>query len=267
MSQADPFAKLYARVGRNSRIAGVGFVAITILFLFLSVYRQFIVYEVDSVVAFLIAVVLLFRDPRARVRAGVLDAMLLSSSQAIGELASHASGYEYLPLGESVEDVVVVPTHSGFFDLPSGILARDRARQSKERITPPGRALATLFLRESGLIHATMDGLANSLPRIVHEDLGLADSLSIRDQGDRVEVILRGPATVCRQRSDGIAPGSDVTSPGPHGVVGCTVASFFAVLYSSASKRPVVLEDCVHDDATDTWSIVLNLGQTARATG
>lgn len=255
MSQAEPFARLNSRLGRNSRIVGVCFVALSILFLILSVYDQFIVFEVDSVVAFVIAVVLLFRDPRARVQAGVLDAMLLSSSQAIAELTSHVSGYEYLPLGESVEDVVVVPTHSGFFDSPSEAL-----RRSKERMTPPGRALATLFLRESGLTHVTMDGLAASLPGIVQEKLGLADSLSIRDQGDKVKVILRGPAAVCRPRSEG-------TSPGSHGVVGCTVASFFAVLYSSASKKPVVLEDCVLYEATDTSCIVLNLGPAAQATG
>jgi len=255
MSQAEPFARLYSRVGRNSRIAGVGFIALSILLLILSIYDQFIVFEVDSVVAFVIAVVLLFRDPRVRVQAGVLDAMLLSSSQTTAELASHTSGYAYLPLGESVEDVVVVPTHSGFFDLPSEDL-----RRSEEKIAPPGRALATLFLRESGLTQVTMDGLAASLPRVIHEGLGLADSLSVRDQGDRVEVILRGPAFVCGARSDG-------TSPGPRGVVGCTVASFFAVLYSSASKKLVVLEDCVRDETTDIWSIVLNLGPAAQATG
>jgi hypothetical protein len=232
-------------------------VALGVFFLLLSVYDQFIVYEVDSLVAFVIGVVLLFRDPRARVEAGVLDAMLLSSNQTVAELASHASGYEYLPIGESVEDVVVVPTHSGFFDLPTGILARER---SKERITPPGRALATFFLRESGLTHATMNGLATHLPGIVHDSLGLADSLIIRYQGDRVEIVLRSPTTVCR-------PKSDKTGPRLRGVVGCTVASFFSVLYCSASKRPVLLEDCIRDEAEDTWSIVLNLEPPARAIG
>ncbi len=255
MSQAESFAKLHSRVGRNSRIAGVGFVALSILFLILSVYDQFVVYEVDSVVAFIIAVVLLFRDPRARVQAGVLDAMQLSSSQAIAELASDADGYVYVPLGEDAEDVVVVATSSSSFSL-----SKEGLRPSQKRITPPGRALATLFLRESGLTHATMDGLAVSLPRIICENLGLADSLSIREKGDRVEVIMHGPASLCRQRSAG-------TDPASRGVVGCAVASFLAVLYSSASKRPVVLEDCAHDEATDTWSIGLNLGPAAGVTG
>jgi hypothetical protein len=105
-----------------------------------------------------------------------------------------------------------------------------------------------------------MEGLAVSLPIIVCENLGLAASLSINGKGDRVEVVLRGPASVCRSKGDG-------TSPSSPGVIGCTVASFFAVLYSSASKRPVVLEDCAHDEATDTWSIGLNLGPAARVTG
>jgi hypothetical protein len=255
MSQAESFAKQYSRAGQNSRIAGLSFISLSILFLALSVYDQFIVFEVDSVVSFLIAVVLLFREPRARVQTGVLDAMLLSSSQAIAELASHASGYAYLPLGESVEDVVVVPTRSGSTSPPTRDLY-----PSQNRITPPGRALATLFLRESGLTHLTMDGLSVSLPKIVRENLGLADSLSIVDKGGRVELILRGPASVCRASSGG-------TSPSTCGVVGCTVASFFAVLYSIASQRPVVLQDCVRDEATDTWSIGLNLGPAAGVAG
>jgi hypothetical protein len=228
--------------------------AVSVLFLMLSVYDQFVIYEVDSVVAFIIAVVLLFRDPRARVQAGVLDAMQLSSSQAIAELASDADGYVYVPLGEDVEDVVVVPTSSSSSGLPEGGLS-----PSEKGITPPGRALATLFLRESGMTNPMMGGLAVSLPRIVCEDLGLADSLSIREVGDRVEVILHGPASVCRRNSGG-------TDPASRGVVGCTVASFLAVLYSNASMRPVVLEDCAHDEAADTWSIGLNLGPAARVT-
>jgi hypothetical protein len=255
MSQADSFARLSSRVGRNSRIAGIVFLAASVSFLMLSVSDQFIVYEVDSLVAFLIGVVLLFRDPRARVQAGVLDAMMLSSGQAIAELASHDAGYTYLPLGERVEDVVIVPTSPGSSSPPSGGLP-----PPSKTITPPGRALATLFLRESGLTDATMDGLAVSLPRIVCEYLGLADSLSIRGEDDNVEVILHRPASVCRPRSDG-------TNPASRGVVGCTVASFFAILYSSASMRPVILEDCAHDEATDTWRIGLTFGPRALVTG
>jgi hypothetical protein len=246
---------LYSRVGRSSRIAGVGFITLSILLLILSVYDQFIVFEVDSVVAFLAGVLLLFRDPRARVRTGVLDAMLLSSSQAMAELTSRAHGYVYMPLGESVEDVVVVPTSSPYLGTSAGDL-----HASETKITPPGRALATLFLRESGLTRLTMDGLAVSLPRVVPENLGLAHSLSTDIKGDGVKVVLRGSASTCRQ-------GSDRADSALHGVVGCTVASFFAVLYCSASRRQVVLEDCARDEATDTWSIGLNLGPVAKATG
>jgi len=146
MSQAESFAKLYSRVGRNSRFAGAAFVILSIAFLVLSVYDQFIVFEVDSVLAFLVAVVLLFRDTGARVQPAVMGAMLLSSEKAIAELTSEAGGYTYLPLGASVEDVVVVPSRlaaqrplAGNPHPPDGMM------------TPPGRALAILFFRESGL--------------------------------------------------------------------------------------------------------------------
>jgi len=97
-----------------------------------------------------------------------------------------------------------------------------------------------------------MDGLAASLPRMVGETLGLADFTSIHVKGDRVDVTFSGASLICSPRSDKAIAGS-------RGVVGCTVASFLAILYSSASKRPVLLEDCVRDEAADTWSVGLNL--------
>jgi hypothetical protein len=248
------FAKLQSRVGRNSKYAGVGFVVLSIVFLFLSISSQFIVYEVDSVVAFLIAVVLLFRDPRSKVQAVVSDAMQLSSGQTIADLAATADGYAYLPLGGRVEDVVVVPVVS-----PSPSRLGRNPGSSDVEVTPPGRALAVVFLRESGLTNATMEGLAASLPRMIHEGLGLADSMSITEKEDRVEFTLRGASPVCVPKSDGAGRSSS-------GVVGCAVSSFFAVLYSSASRRRVVLEDCVHDEAAGTWTIALNLGQAVGGT-
>jgi len=225
----------------------VVFVILSITFLVLSAYDQFIVYEVDSVVAFIIAALLLFRDPKTRVPSVVLDAAQLSSSQAIAELASDEGGYTYLPLGESVEDVFVVPSRSVTRAPSAGEL-----RSAIGKITPPGRTLALLFLRESGLTGATMDGLANSLPRIIPETFGLADFMSIRSQGDSLNFTLGGASRLC-------TPKPVEASRKSGGVVGCTVASFLAVLYSSASKRPVVLEDCFHDEANGTWSIRLNI--------
>jgi hypothetical protein len=255
LSSSESFAKLYSRVGRNSKIAGIGFVVLAVVFLFLSVSDQFIVYEVDSIVAFLIAAVLLFRDPRAKVKAVVLDAIQLSSSEAIADLASEAEGYTYLPSGGSAEDVVVVPTSSYLRSRSKG-----EPPPSEDRITPPGRTLAMLFLRESGLTQVTIEGLAASLPRFVSEDLALAGSMDVLDKSDRVEVTLHGLPSICK-------PGSDGSGPASRGVVGCTVASFFAVLYSSASKRPVVLEECVRDEATKSSRIGLSLGPAARVTG
>src|SRR2546425_265803 len=57
-SERVVIARLYASVGRSSRTAGLGFGALSIALLILSVYNGFIVFEIDSIIAFLAAIVL-----------------------------------------------------------------------------------------------------------------------------------------------------------------------------------------------------------------
>jgi hypothetical protein len=248
-------AKLYARVGRSSRIAGVGFAVLSIALLILSVYREFIVFEVDSIIAFLAAIVLLFTDPRARVQPRVLDAMLLSSNQVIDELSTHEGmGFTYEPAGNNVEDVVVVPAHFGAAGLPNG------SSGSGETLTftPPGRRLAELFRREAGLREVTMDAIRASLPEILRENFGLAKSVEIQEKGDRIEVILHGPSATCDCAT---IPARDDSNAG---VIGCTEASFLATLVTNATKRHVILQRCVHDALADTWKVSMVLGPSIR---
>ena len=70
MPDVSVFSKLYGRVGRYSRYAGIGFIVLSVVFLVIAVSDQFIVFEIDSIVAFLAAIVLLFKDPRAGSRLG-----------------------------------------------------------------------------------------------------------------------------------------------------------------------------------------------------
>src|ERR1017187_7179133 len=79
MSNDKGMSKLYKSVGRSSKFAGIGLGVLSIVFLLLAVYDGFFLFEVDSVIAFMAAIFLLFKDPRARVQSRVLDAMLLSS--------------------------------------------------------------------------------------------------------------------------------------------------------------------------------------------
>jgi len=252
MPDASVFSKLYGRVGRYSRYAGIGFIMLSVLFLVIAVSDQFIVFEIDSIVAFLAALVLLFKDPRARVQARVFDAVMGSTDEAIGELSTSDAGFTYVPAGDAVEMVVIIPESQGGKALPNGSSPR---APSAEVITPPGRGLAKLYAREMGVTHLTMDVLRASLPEAMRENFGLARSVDIVSTDDRVDVTLHGASTTC---TCGLGQAKAPTK----GSVGCAVASFLAVLVSAATNRPVFLEPCVHEAGTGAWTIPMRFGPT-----
>jgi hypothetical protein len=244
------FPRLFRSVGRHSRYAGLGFVALSIAFLVLAVYDGFVVFEVDSVIALLAAIFLLFRDPRARIQAGVLDAILITSDKAIAELTgSPIARFTYVTTGKSVDDVVVIPAdyveapvpNTGSPDTPPLIF------------TPPGRGLAKPYTRETGLTQLTMDALSASLSETMREGFGLARSVDIDSKDDGVKITLHGASATCN-----CVGGPTQTA----GTFGCTIASFLAVLVTTATKRSVTLERCVHEASMDTWTISMRLGQS-----
>jgi len=250
MPDDDAFSKLFKSVGRYSRYAGLGFIILSIAFLILAVSDQYVVFEVDSIVAFLAAVFLLFRDPRARVQAGVLDAILISTDQAITELtASSHTGFTYLTTGNTVEDVFVIQAgleealteNEGHPNMPSPMF------------TPPGRGLAELYKREAGLTKVTMDALRGSLSETMREKFGLSRSVGIDSKDDGVKITLQGAQATC-------SCGDGHTKTAKAGSIGCTLASFLAVLVTAATESSVSLEPCVHDTGTDTWTVSMRLG-------
>jgi hypothetical protein len=252
MPETNVFSKLYGRVGRYSRYAGIGFIVLSVFFLVIAVSNQFIVFEIDSIVAFLAAIVLLFKDPRARVQARVFDAVLGSTDEAIGELSASDVGFTYVPTGDSVEMVVIIP------ELAKGA-AQPKDAPSKappvEAITPPGRGLAKLYVRETGAKQLTMDVLRASLPEAMRENFGLARSVDIVSKDEGVDVTLHGASTTC-------TCGIGQKEPASRGSVGCGIASFLAVLVSAATNRQVLLERCVREADTGAWTIPMRFGPT-----
>jgi len=249
----DGFSRLFRSVGRRSRYAGLAFIALSIVFLVLSVSDQFVVFEVDSIVAFLAAIFLLFKDPAAKVQTRVLDAILTSSDRAITELATSSNvGYTYVPTGDRVEDVVVMPSNSVPAQPPDGWTPSAHSLT----ITPPGRGLAALYKREAGLTLVTMDALRASLSETMRESFGLAHAVDIDSRDDGVTVTMHGASATCTCDDHRTAAG---------GSIGCTLASFFAVLVTTAEKRPVSLGSCVHKIDLDSWTVPMSWWQRGKA--
>ncbi|MDG6902224.1 MAG: hypothetical protein JRM80_09725 [Nitrososphaerota archaeon] len=238
-----PLSKFALRVGRYSLWAGVGFAALTVVLLIFSASTQYIIYEVDSVITFVAAVVLLFRDPHARVQAEVLDAVLLSTNETIIGLSENGGErYAYLPKGNDVGGVVAAPDRDA---RPIG------GRAPPAETVPPGRALAVAFGRISGATHPNLESLEANLSYVLRENFGIAESVAIERRGDDVDVTLKGSTVPC---------GCNVARPAePTGTIGCTIASFLAILVSASTKRPLLLGKCVRDDAEGTWRVPMTL--------
>lgn len=254
------FYRLRQRLGLYSKFAGLGFIGLAVLFLVLAAYDQFIVFEVDSVIAFVAAIVLLFRDPRAKVGAKVLDASQSSADQAILELSNNmGTGFCYVPVGEGVRGVEVLPTgptSGSRGGLPNGHSPVD-TELTYGPITPPGKLLAEMFVRDSGLKTLSLSTLRASLSEAIRTDFELASSVEIQEDGERLRFVLHNPVSTCG-RSD--------ASPGAPGRVGCTMSSFFAVLACAATEQSLFLEGCSQDPQNETWTVTLRLVKTSTET-
>lgn len=243
VSPSRIWAVTTARVGKRSRVAGVGFVALTVVLLLLSYWTKAVVFEIDSVVSFLMVLVLFFSEPRRKVQPRLLDAVLSSTERSIAELANaQYPGFNYVPGARGYSGVVMVPIADG--KASSG---------TKVAVTPPGRAMAELFARETGILNPTMESLDASLPGVVTETFGLAGRAELEQKGDSVRVMLGAPSFEC-SCVDG------VQTPHP-GVPGCTVASFFAVLVCASAQRRISLMECKRDRDADTWEVSMQLEQ------
>lgn len=233
---------LYRRVGKRQKIAGVGFVVASLAFLVLSVALNSVVLEIDSVVSFVIAAILFLKESRNRVQSRVLDAIFSSLGATISQLSSEAgSGFVYAPRGKRMSDVSVLGIDGGGPNRTSG---------GGFSLVPPGMGLALLFSRETEGAPVTMASLAHLLPSVMRENFGLAESVGVSSDDSKVEVTLRKPAVLCScPRDEGRSTG----------VVGCTIASFLAVLYSYSTQRAVSLNRCQIDAESRDWKISMAL--------
>ncbi|HEV2139128.1 MAG TPA: hypothetical protein VGR53_09830 [Nitrososphaerales archaeon] len=241
-----PIADLYRRIGKRQKAAGLGFILASVVFLVLSIPLKSVVLEIDSVVSFAVAAILLLKEDRNRVQSRVLNAVVSSLGTTIARLSSKAgSWYLYTPLGKAVSDVVVM-------GMPDAETKEGSAGVFE--VVPPGMGLAELFAREAQGVSFTRESLNQLLPSVIHENFGLAEAAQIVSHNGRVEVLLRKPAIICSCQKD---------ESRTNGVVGCTVSSFLGVLYSFATQRTLSLDRCETDPEEGTWKISMTLGNSA----
>lgn len=107
-----------AKSGRGAIVLS----GLAVLFIFLSYRTGNLLFEFDSIVSFLAALVLLFRDTSHTVQARVVNRILTSSHELVADLSAYGLGgssFLYVPEGRRVGDVMLVPKNGSSAALPS----------------------------------------------------------------------------------------------------------------------------------------------------
>lgn len=248
--------RLRRGLGRNSRIGAIILLMLSVSLVVLSYKYPNIVIEVNSVVAFAAAIVLLYKDTTHSVQLRVVDRILESSRDLMRNLASIGlpnATFTYVRKGDKITDVVIVPSLQSD-GRSEGVPEPEKAKTAPVELNsielvPAGRSLAQLFLREMPAENPGFEDLIRSLPTIISESLGLCAAASMTMNTDIVEVALIHPVL---KNSCGTGEPAQIA-------LLCETCSLLAVLICYTTRRTVVIEGCSHNERKDVSTIRLRL--------
>ncbi len=117
-------------------------------------------------------------------------------------------------------------------------------------ITPPGLVLSTLFEEELGASFTTIDinRLQNVLPKLLVEEMSLAQSVKIQIQGNAISLEIAGSIfeEVCRQND---------SLPKSHFQVGCILSSAIGCALAKVTGKPITIQNETRTQETNTTLI------------
>jgi hypothetical protein len=117
-------------------------------------------------------------------------------------------------------------------------------------VTPPGSALSRLFEGELGFSFTKTDlkQIQNKLPKLLVEDLELAENAEIQIQGNIVTLEITGSILneICEQTD---------SQPKTHKQVGCLLSSAIACALAKATGKPVTIQNETRNQETKTTRI------------
>jgi hypothetical protein len=117
-------------------------------------------------------------------------------------------------------------------------------------VTPPGSALSRLFEEELGFSFTKTDlnQIQNKLPKLLVEDMELAENAEIQIQNNTVTLEITGSILdeICRQTD---------SQPKTHMQVGCLLSSAIACALAKATGKPVTIQKETRNQETKTTRI------------
>jgi len=124
-------------------------------------------------------------------------------------------------------------------------------------LTPPGVALCRLFENEMGFSFTKTDlnQIQTKLPKLLVEDMELAENAEIQIQGNTVTMEITGSVLneICRQTD---------SQPKTHKQVGCLLSSAIACALAKATGKPVTIQNETRNQETKTTHIEYQITST-----
>jgi hypothetical protein len=202
--------------------------------------------------------ILLYVTPSKHVPLAMFNALAEAASANIERLILEFNLTErgvYLSpenLGKIESSLVFIPeTSKTSLPTPEEINERQLTNQKTGAfVAPPGLALSHLFEEELGFSFTKIDlkQIQNRLPKLLVEDLELAENAEVKIQGNKVTVEIAGSILneICRQTD---------SKPKTHKQVGCLLSSAIACALAKATGKPITIENETRKQETRTTYI------------
>jgi hypothetical protein len=185
---------------------------------------------------------LLFIRPQKYVRSVLMDSTALSSLRTIDRVMTHLGYLEqgiYIPGGNPERAVVFVPSEP-YGRIPKAKEIEDQTFIENPKgiaMIPPGLALALLIEKELGvdLGKCSLETLSERLPKLLIEDLEMAQNFEMHVKGD--EVRFKFDESIYSDFCHKLASSTRVCAG-----LGCPICSAMACVLAISTGRPVIFE-------------------------
>jgi hypothetical protein len=203
------------------------------VFFGLSYLTSFLLFEVTSLSAFMIGMLLLATEIEPRVKLLPATEGMLGPLMTVVALAK-SMGFEGKALYEPLKNGVQMKFHSA------------SASFSTFSMPAVGQGLFDEYQKELGDVHKKgAEFVGYWLPKVVVDGLGLSEKAEIRFNGDTIETITKKPfvRNLCVQQ---------FMTENVCGKFGCPLVSSYGEMFADALNEPVLHDGCVYDPKTQT---------------
>jgi hypothetical protein len=245
-----------------------------------------VVFQIDSVLALVAAIIVLLRGHGSSVQIRVVDRMLSSYEKLISGFSRGAlrtATFTYRPMGDDIVDVIVAveppeQNRTSARAQSNGTISESSQESITKSdtspdpvipstLTPPGADLAELFLREMGVSNPSLESLIQSLNSVACGRLELAESVEAKRTGDAIEIVIEHPAITSSVSDLDLKRGMDGNYFTWLGLLGSPMASLFAVLFCESLKQDVRIKKSTYSEMDEVARISLEiLPQDSKAT-